>query len=127
MEAIYPILFHGGLRVMLVQILEDPVMGREGSYLIVILIQLLKNFPPGREWFIKSDNSSRVCALAEPGQRGCHSSGVGWVRVDWKVDRSEALMWVLCGPRRSGSGGGRFGRTSIHIVGENHSHHVKAS
>lgn len=57
---------------MLVQILEDPVMGREGSYLIVILIQLLKNCPPGREGFIKVDNSSRDGALAEPGQRGCH-------------------------------------------------------
>lgn len=80
---------------MLVQILEDSVMGREGSYLIVILIQLFKNFPTGREGFIKSDNSSRVGALAEPGQRGCHLSCVGWVlwvwgweRVDWKVDRS---------------------------------------
>ena len=57
---------------MLVQILEDPAMGREGSYLIVILTQLLKNFPLGREGFIKGDNSSRVGALAEPGQRGCH-------------------------------------------------------
>jgi hypothetical protein len=65
MEAIYPILFHGGLRVTLVQILEDPVMGREGSYLIVIpsnAARMTSSLP----WFRKGTDPGTIITFDKP-------------------------------------------------------------